>query len=158
MIEVLRTWLLGLTVSSMALSLAESLVVQEGVRRVLRLAGGVLLVIVVVSPLMEVDLSDWDISFADYNRQIEELKEEYGGQQQAQLTASIEEELATYIWDKARQMGLTVEAEVTVAVLEDGTVEPQSAAVTGEYSQELSDLIAEDLGIPREKQNWQEAT
>lgn len=158
MIEVLRTWLLGLTVSSMALSLAESLVVQEGVRRVLRLAGGVLLVIVVVSPLMEVDLSDWDISFADYNRQIAELEEEYGGQQQTQLTASIEEELATYIWDKARQMGLTVEAEVTVAVLEDGTVEPQSAAVTGAYSEALSDLIAEDLGIPREKQNWQEAT
>ena len=156
--DVLRTWLLGLTVSSMALALAESLVVQEGMRRVLRLAGGVLLVIVVVSPLMEVDLTDWDFSFSDYSRQIADLEAEYSGRQQAQLTESIEAELATYIWDKARQMGLTVEAEVTVAVLEDGTVEPREATVTGPYSEALSDLIAADLGIPREKQNWQEAT
>ena len=158
MIGMLRTWLLGLTVSAMALSLAESLVAQEGIRRVLRLAGGVLLVIVVVSPLMEVDLSDWDFSLADYSRQVAELEADYAGRQQAQLAASIEAELATYIWDKARQMGLAVEAEVTVAVLEDGTEEPREATDTVPNSEALSDLIAEDLGIPREKQNWQEAT
>ena len=39
MMDAVRMWLLGVTVTSFLLSLAETLVTQEGVRRVLRLSG-----------------------------------------------------------------------------------------------------------------------
>ena len=48
MMDAVRMWLLGVTVTSFLLSLAETLVTQEGVRRVLRLSGGVLLILVMV--------------------------------------------------------------------------------------------------------------
>ena len=54
-------------------------------------------------------------------------------------------------------MGLECRVSVTVETGADGVPMPRSVTVTGDYSEELSGIIASDLGIPREDQNWQEA-
>ena len=46
---------------------------------------------------------------------------------------------------------------VTVETGADGIPVPRSVTVTGAYSEDLSEIIETDLGIPREQQNWQEA-
>ena len=158
MMEVLRTWLFGLTAVSLLLALAEALVSQEGIRRVLRLAGGVLMIVVLLQPVVQIDLEDLSLSLEAYQQEVETLTEEYAQQQETQLSTGIEAELASYIWDKAQALGLDCQVSVTVESGEDGVPLPRSVTVTGTYSEELSQIIETDLGIPRDHQNWQEAS
>ena len=158
MMDLLRTWLFGLTAVSALLALAESLVTQEGIRRVLRLAGGVLMILVLLQPVVHMDLGDLRLSPDALRQEAEALEEEYARQQEAALETGIEEELASYIWDKAQALGLSCQVRVTVETGADGIPVPRSVTVTGAYSEDLSEIIETDLGIPREQQNWQEAS
>ena len=158
MIELLRTWIFGLTAASALLALAETLVTPEGIRRVLRLVGGVLMIVVLLQPLIRIDLEDLDFSLEAYQREVEDLTLTYTQQQKEEISAGIEAQLTSYIWDKAQELGLTCQISVTVEEGEDGVPLPQSVTVIGPYSEELSSMIETDLGIPREKQNWQEAS
>ena len=158
MMAVLRTWLFGLTAVSLLLALAEALVSQEGIRRVLRLAGGVLMIVVLLQPVVQIDLEDLSLSLEAYQQEVETLTEEYAQQQETQLSAGIEAELASYIWDKAQALGLNCQVSVTVETGADGVPAPRSVDITGEYSEALSEIIEKDLGVPREQQNWQEAS
>ena len=101
MIALLRSWLFGLTALSALLALAEGLVTQEGIRRVLRLTGGVLMILVLLRPVVRMDLENLHFSLDALRQEAETLEEEYTRQQAEQLSAGIEEELASYIWDKA---------------------------------------------------------
>ena len=157
MMDLLRTWLFGLTAVSALLALAESLVTQEGIRRVLRLAGGVLMILVLLQPVVRMELGDLRFSPDALRQEAEALEEEYARQQEAALETGIEEELASYIWDKAQALGLSCQVRVTVETGADGIPVPRSVTVTGAYSEDLSEIIETDLGIPREQQNWQEA-
>ena len=157
MMDLLRTWLFGLTAVSAPLALAESLVTQEGIRRVLRLAGGVLMILVLLQPVVHMDLGELHFSPDALRQEAEALEEEYAWQQEAALETGIEEELASYIWDKAQALGLSCQVRVTVETGADGIPVPRSVTVTGAYSEDLSEIIETDLGIPREQQNWQEA-
>ena len=158
MMEVLRTWLFGLTAVSLLLALAEALVSQEGIRRVLRLTGGVLMIVVLLQPVVQIDLEDLSLSLEAHQQEVETLTEEYAQQQETQLSAGIEAELASYIWDKAQALGLDCQVSVTVETGADGVPAPRSVDITGEYSEALSEIIEKDLGVPREQQNWQEAS
>ena len=156
MIALLRSWLFGLTALSALLALAEGLVTQEGIRRVLRLTGGVLMILVLLRPVVRMDLENLHFSLDALRQEAETLEEEYTRQQAEQLSAGIEEELASYIWDKAQALGLDCQVSVTVETGADGVPAPRSVDITGEYSEALSEIIEKDLGVPREQQNWQE--
>lgn len=158
MIALLRSWLFGLTALSALLALAEGLVTQEGIRRVLRLTGGVLMILVLLRPVVHMDLENLHFSLDALRQEAETLEEEYTRQQAEQLSAGIEEELASYIWDKAQALGLDCQVSVTVETGADGVPAPRSVDITGEYSEALSEIIEKDLGVPREQQNWQEAS
>lgn len=158
MIALLRSWLFGLTALSALLALAEGLVTQEGIRRVLRLTGGVLMILVLLRPVVRMDLENLHFSLDALRQEAETLEEEYTRQQAEQLSAGIEEELASYIWDKAQALGLNCQVSVTVETGADGVPAPRSVDITGEYSEALSEIIEKDLGVPREQQNWQEAS
>ncbi len=158
MIALLRSWLFGLTALSALLALAEGLVTQEGIRRVLRLTGGVLMILVLLRPVVRMDLENLHFSLDALRQEAETLEEEYTRQQAEQLSAGIEEELASYIWDKAQALGLDCQVSVTVETGADGVPAARSVDITGEYSEALSEIIEKDLGVPREQQNWQEAS
>ena len=158
MIALLRSWLFGLTALSALLALAEGLVTQEGIRRVLRLTGGVLMILVLLRPVVRMNLENLHFSLDALRQEAETLEEEYTRQQAEQLSAGIEEELASYIWDKAQALGLNCQVSVTVETGADGVPAPRSVDITGEYSEALSEIIEKDLGVPREQQNWQEAS
>ena len=158
MINLLRTWLFGLTAVSALLALAEPLVTQGGIRRVLRLTGGVLMTLILLQPVLRIDLEDLDLSLQLHQRETEDLREEYVRQQEAALRTGIEQELASYIWDKARELGIDCQVRVTAETGEDGVPLPAEVAVDAPYSEELSAVIQKDLGVPRENQMWQEAS
>ena len=56
--------------------------------------------------------------------------------------------------EQAAHLGLTCRAEVRCEV-RDGTPQPATAAMDIPYDARLAAAIADDLGIPAEKQSWQ---
>ncbi len=81
------------------------------------------------------------------------------GQNRAE--ALITEQTCAYILDKAAALGAEVQAEVTLAALSEHYAYPWAVTITGRWTQAqrraLSDYIAQTLGIPPERQTWEEA-
>lgn len=156
MMDLLRMWLIGVTVISLLLSLAETLVTQEGVRRVLRLAGGVLIILTMARPLLRWAGEIPAISLAQYAQETAALEENFAAEQEEMLSALIAEEVGAYISDKAEELGLSCTAAVEVAV-EGGVPLPRAAVLSIPYCEELSIWMARELKIERECQTWQES-
>lgn len=155
MIELLNKWITGVTVISLMIALAETLVIQEGVRQVLRLAGGILLTVALLSPILRLS-TDWDGFGSDVLPSVSALEEEYTAMQQSQLAGVIAEETAAYISDKADEMGLNCTAEVEVEQGEGGIWLPSGAEMSIPYHEQLEQWLESELDIPPEHQKWQE--
>ena len=56
--EIIRTWLLSVTVSAMVIAAAEALMPAGAVKRVGKLTGGLILVLGILQPLVTMDYED----------------------------------------------------------------------------------------------------
>ena len=152
---LIRTWLLSVTVSAMVIAVAEALMPEGSVKRVGKLTGGLILILGLLQPLTHLsydDLYDLVEGLPAAQLQQEKLAEESS---QAWKTG-IEQELASYIVDKAAQLGATCGAAVKCRLGEDGIPVPErvtvSGALTGAQKEALSAYLEEELGLPREAQ------
>lgn len=152
---IIRTWLLSVTVSAMVIAVAEALMPEGSVKKVGRLTGGLILILGLVQPLVRLDYDDlYDLvnSLPAGSIRQEALMEESS---QA-LKTGIEQELASYIVDKAAQLGATCGAAVKCRLGEDGIPVPErvtvSGALTGAQKEALSAYLEKELGLPREAQ------
>lgn len=151
--DLLRTWILGVTAAAMVLSAAQALMPEGAVKRVGRMTGGLVLALAMLQPLTGLDR-------IGLPEELAALPEVSAGETAGDMTPIIEEELASYIARKAGELGAACTAEVTCVPDKNGVPIPDSAAVTGAFSAEqqrsLSDLIARDLGIPADRQTFRE--
>ena len=73
-----------------------------------------------------------------------------------EINAIIIEQLQAYILDKAADLG--AELEVEILMPDDGSGQPQGVVLRGAVSPyaktRLQQIIAEDLDIAKEKQQW----
>lgn len=154
--DVIRQWLLGVTCTAMVLALAESIVPEGGVKRVCRLAGGLVLMLAAVSPIIKLDedalaraLTEYRVTTQDYGEVLVEKND-------LLYKAIIEETTAAYISDKAEGMGITCQVEVSFAYDDEGSPYPWSVSVSGSWTEEqerqLSSFLETDLGIPAQRQ------
>lgn len=157
MMELLGQWLTGVTCAAIIVALADSLMAGGTVRRIGRLAGGLLLLAAVVKPVLEVDLTA--LSSASLRMEAESVPaaEEVGLDM---MKSIIGEEAGAYILDKAAELGISCqEVQVTCAVGENGIPYPESVVVTGTMTQEeqalLSRRIEADLAVSMERQVYQ---
>lgn len=158
MMELLRTWLTGITAAAILCALANSLMPEGSVRRVGRLACGLVMLAAVLRPLVEVEaLSPGDL-LEDYAAQTDVQAQTLEEERNALLKSIIEQECAAYIVDKAAQMGAACTAQVTCQLGEDGIFLPQSAAVQGSLTprqqEDLARILEEELAIPRDRQSF----
>ncbi len=149
----MKQWLLGVVAAALAASLADCLVVQPPLKRLAKLAGGILLALALLRPLTA--LPPVAASLEDYRRQAEETVQASQREQHSTLSAIIEEELAAYIVDKAAGMGLETAVRVAVAPDGEGTPLPQAVYLTIPPDSALSAWLEEALGLPPEAQFWQ---
>ncbi len=102
------------------------------------------------------DLARLDLGLEDYEAAIQERRSELEAAGKSQLTGIIEDRTAAYISDKADTLGLAVTARITARPGADGVPVPWRAELTGPRSPELAACIDQDLGIPPERQVWNE--
>lgn len=156
MIESLRQWLVSLTAAAILLGAAESLVTQGSVRRVLRLAGGVVLMILLLRPLSGIAGNFPQLSIDGFRQETEQREEELKKQQEEAVGGLIESELGSYIWDKEQSLGLDYPVSVSTRPGAGGGSVPDRVSIDGPFHQELSDWLTTELGLGPECQIWRE--
>lgn len=153
--EIIRTWLLSVTVSAMVIAGAEALMPAGPVKRVGKLTGGLILVLGILQPLVTMEYEDLYNMVAALPagaiRQEEVEENTYGA-----MKGIIEEELSAYIVDKGKQLGADCAAQVVCTLGEDQVPTPTQVTITGVLTQgqkeELVQYLSPELGIPREAQ------
>ena len=120
------------------------------------LCGGLLLLAVLLRPLGSVDLSAVSLNLDAYRQTVEQRQAELEQEGQKELVGLIEAELESYISDKAADMGLTLRVQVTVEPDGSGVPVPVSVELTGPRSEALSRWLETELGVPAERQVWNE--
>ena len=155
--ELLRTWVLGVTAASLVIAVGEALMPQGTVKKVGRLTGGLILVWVLLQPVARLDYGDlYDrvASLPDGALTQETLAE----QTSLPLEAGIEEALSAYIAEKGAALGCPCTARVDCIPDEEGVPIPDRVTVTGTVSpsqkEALQAIIAQDLGVKPENQQY----
>lgn len=163
MTGAVRGWLLGVTAAALALALAETLAPEGGAKRVCRLAGGMALLLAAAGPLAGLPdggliaqaVDGWRDKARSYELELEKKNDLF-------YLSIIEEETAAYIVDKAKEIGFDCQAEVTYGYDEDGVPRPWEVTARGSWTREqreqLSRLLEEELGVPAQRQFYDEET
>lgn len=152
----MKSWLLGIVLTSLAAGLARQLAPKGREQAVVRLVGGLLMALAILRPLAGGAWEGLDLETEGIKLRGEELAGTYRKNQQETLSAIIAEKTEAYIWDKANQLGLDCTVSVSTAPGESGVPLPESAVIHGTYSGELARCMEEEVGIPAEKQIWLE--
>ncbi len=157
--ELLRTWVLGVTAASLVIAVGEALMPRGTVKKVGRLTGGLILVLVLLQPLAKLEgrnLYDQMASLPDGVLTQENLAE----QTSLPLEEGIEAELSAYIAEKGAALGCPCTALVDCIPDDEGVPIPDRVTVIGIFTptqrEELQALIVQDLGIEPENQQFRE--
>lgn len=160
MMELVRQWLLGVTCTALVLAVADSLAPEGSVKRVCRLAGGLALLIAAVSPVLHIDGVMISQAVSEYQAVVQTYEKELEEKNVLLYQTIIEETTAAYIVDKAEELGISCQAEVTFAYDEDGVPCPWEVTAQGVWTEEqrsqLSQLVEADLGVPGQRQYYEE--
>ena len=160
MMEAVRAWLTSVVLVSVLLSAAQSLIPPGTVRKAAGFTGGLILLLVLLRPVLGADLEHLELDFDHYQAAVEERQEELADTQTEAMASIIAEQTEAYILDKADALGLAVSsAAVTARWSEEGFWYPwESRAACSESDREtLSAVIEAELGIPAERQSWEES-
>ena len=153
--ETLRTYLLGIVAAAMAVTAASALLREGSLRRAVRLAGSMVLILVVLGPLLWESLDAFGSYLAEIEMEEDALRSGIEVENTDILTRIICRKTEAYILDKATAMGAEVEVAVT---MEQGEHYPYPYAVTVEGAltdaqrERLSEDMELSLAIPKERQ------
>ena len=147
MMETVRQWLTGIVAVSVLLYIVRQIKPRGAVGRVAEFTGSLVLLGALLQPLGAWEMEA--INIGKWQQAVEARQEELAQAQQEALSAVIAEKTAAYILDKAPQLRVEVQTEEA-----EGTVVPAAVELTGDYSREVSQWIAEELGIGAERQVW----
>ncbi|SBW03518.1 Stage III sporulation protein AF [uncultured Eubacteriales bacterium] len=157
MIELIRSWLVGITCAAMIVALAESLSPAGAVHKVGRLTGGLVLLLAILRPVAALDLGDLSGILAQYRVEAAGYSTLLDDENERLMKAIIEEETSAYILDKAAVLGIE-DCTVTVAVADGERPVPEAVTVMGSLTENqqraLSRQIEADLAIPEERQTY----
>ena len=153
----MREYILSVVIAAGISAMASSLMNQKtAIGQLVRLLGGLLVVITVIVPLGRITFDGASAYFRGLSTDAETYVSSGRDMAQESIDGIIKSQAEAYILDKADNMGLELMVEVE---LDDSNHSiPGSVTVTGALSpyarQTLSAYIADGLGIPKENQRW----
>lgn len=152
--EAVRQYIISVTAAAMLCGILTALVGGKHIKPVWKLIAGIFLTLTAVRPLADIDLNAVPALAEVYSLQAEDAVSAGETMMVSQTQAIIKSRLEAYILDKAKAMGVTLTAEVSlnehslpVAVRLSGDVSPGAKS-------RLQSIIATDLAIPKEAQTW----
>ena len=157
--RAVQGYLFAAVAAALAVSMLRTVPQNRSVRRIADLLGGIIVLLVLLRPLIRLrvgDLGDYLARFRPDEAMIDSAVQA-GQSESARL---ISEQTAAYILDKAQDLGARLEVQVELAELSEHYHYPCAVTLRGGWSAEqkraLADYISQTLGIPEERQIWQE--
>ena len=150
-------YLVSVTAAAIIAAIVRKISGKNGAWKAARLGAGLLVLLAAFGPVLEGDPMDALTDLVKRTCSDPLSTMELDLRSNALMETLIKEEAETYILDKALEMGVRVTAEVETK-LEKGYPIPYGVSLRGDVQprekQKLTEIIAEDLGIPEERQGW----
>ena len=150
----LRAYILDIAAASMLCGVLIRLTRNSGSAGIVRMLCGIFLTIVLIQPLTGKKDRLWEATLPDVGEQAEEIIAEGRAAAEDSRKEFIKERLEAYILSRGGELGADIQAEITLG--EDCL--PMHIRVMGNispiYRSKLAQIIASELGIPRERQEW----
>ena len=126
------------------------------IKKLLKLLCGVFLTFTVIRPVIDFAIPEFP-DLGNIYEEAEEAAQEGKRFAEDSFTDIITAQSEAYILDKAKAMEVFLTAEIATSSV-DGIPVPESVVLEGEISPEkkelLSQIITDELGIPKENQVW----
>lgn len=154
--EEIRQYLLRLIAAALICAAVQGFPQEAAAKAMTRLVCGVVMTLLVLSPLGELRLPTVFSGASGLSRQASEAA--LAGEQMSRfaLGGIIKEEAQAYILDEAEAMGIQLEVDITVS--RDELPIPESAVIRGSVpshlQKALETLLHTKLGIPKENVTW----
>ena len=161
MTEFVREWIVGITCAALIAAICDILIPEGVSRKTLKFAGGILLLLAAVLPILKIDgvLSADNCTQTDMH--VDDRKEELIQQKDKLSKSVIEDSIEAYIEDKAMEIGIKCQIYVTAVKSTENYYIPESVVIIGDLTHEqvteLSSLLNSDLRIAPDKQTFKEA-
>lgn len=158
MTEEIRKYLLSVIAAALLSSLVLSLIPNGTIQKVIRMGCGLLLTICLLSPLLRLDASNMASYFSELQILSDEAAFDISLQNEEVVRDIIKQKAETYIWDKAKSLGIELQ-RVEVTIHHDKiTPYPESVRITG-FCREaektmLARFIEDNLAIPNAQQEY----
>ena len=154
--ERVRSYLMSVVAVAMLSVFLLSFVKKEQLRRILRFVTGLIVLITVLSPLVQIDESTILQAVEDLELSVQLRKEEISDHVDRELARHVKETTEQYIEQKGSELGAIIQAEVQVT--EDRYPIPYSVKIIGiltsHQKEELVQYLTLSLGISAERQEW----
>ena len=125
-----------------------------GSGEIIRMLCGLFMTLILLQPIIGRRELQWEFMLPQIRRQAEENGLEGGAAAEKIRQEFIMRQAETYISNRAAEMDTEIQAEIMLG--EDNL--PESVVLTGAVSplnkSRLTQIIASELGIPRERQEW----
>ena len=157
MMGALRDYLMRVCIGSILLALLQALLPEGKYQKIMEFAGAIMLLLIVVSPVVNIDASEIFGTVSDYLNQDYKVDLEVVSNNQEQIEQVIIDSCTAYILDKAEMVGADIKVSVRMDV-KDNVPYPAGVDLLGVYSDQqkqiLSNILEQELGIPKEEQKW----
>lgn len=159
MMDFLRSWLIGITAAAIVLALADSLMPTGSVKRIGKLAGGLVLMFAILRPVMNIDYEMLSGALAGYRFEAQQYSSSLEIENERLKKIIIEDRTGAYIQEKAEELGVSCDVDVTCRVNEEELFYPASVVISGDFTQEqinsLMRIVEADLAIPGQMQQYE---
>lgn len=150
----LRDYVLGVISAALLCGIITRLTRKNASGEIIRMLCGVFMTIVFIQPIAGKQARLWESILPDAAQQAETVSMEGAATADDFRREFIKERTEAYILSKAETMGAVIHAEVSL----DENCVPCSVRIDGRispsYRSRLTQVIASELGIPKEQQEW----
>lgn len=159
MTEFAGEWVRGIAGAALICAAATALTPRGKVKNVLKLLCGIVLIIAMINPILKQDFLNMSMDMSEYRKQADEIIGKSKENENSLSRTIIEDELETYILDKAKSLNVELKSvEVTVKWGDEGCWYPYEVSLKADIPERekylISNSIEAELGVPSERQYW----
>lgn len=153
----LKEYLLAISAACLLYTVVMTMIPEGSIRKIAELVSGMMVILATLSPLVELDTSSISSAISQYTLRTDYVQREIEFGSRELMCQVIRKKCETYILDKAENMGVQLSVEV---YLDDQAEVPYPTRVllrgnwTIDEQAALRRCIAEDLGVPEDRQEW----
>lgn len=154
----MKNWIIGMFAASFLTALAQGLIPKGSARRAAAFAGGLVMILAALSPLVKVSSQDIASAISKYRFKAEAMRTGIDIGSTDVMEAIIQEQTEAYILDKAEELGLELTVSVRTTRADDGWPYPSFVELTGSFTEggreKLSKIIETELALGPDSQEW----